>query len=77
MQPEYIFVLGSCIEIEVARLYNWFKSYSSLPTDYSKAVPLLQFFFVCTSVVSYVTFALSIFFPYFSFLLVPQGGCAS
>ena len=31
------------------------------PTDHFKAVLLLQFFFVCVSIVSYVPFALSLF----------------
>ena len=37
--------------------------------DSSKAVLLLQFFFVCVTVVSYVACVLSLFVPNFSFLL--------
>ena len=37
------------------------------PNDRSKAVPLLQFV-VCVSVVSYVTFVLSLFVPHLSFI---------
>ena len=44
------------------------------PTAHSKAVLLLQFLFVCASAVSYVSFVLSLFFP---FLLIPQEGCSS
>ena len=36
---------------------------------------MLLFFFICASVVSYVTFVLSLFDP-FLFLLVPREGCA-
>ena len=42
-------------------------SASSFPADRSKVFPLLQFFFVCASVVSYVTCVLSFFVPYLSF----------
>ena len=31
---------------------------NSFPTDHSKAVPLLQFFFICVAVVSYAAFVL-------------------
>ena len=34
----------------------------------SKAVPMLRFFYVCASVVSYVAFILSLFVPHLSFL---------
>ena len=40
---------------------------SSFPTYRSKAVPLLQFIFVCASVVSYVAFVLSLLVPYLPF----------
>ena len=40
---------------------------NSFPTGHSKTVPLLQFFFVCASVVSYVAFVLSLFVPHLSF----------
>ena len=36
-------------------------------TDRSKAVPLLQFIFVCASMVSYEAFVLSLFAPHLSF----------
>ena len=45
-------------------------------TDRSKAVHLLQFFFVITAVVSHVAFILYLFVPHLSFL-VPLEGCAS
>ena len=40
---------------------------SGFPTDRSKVVALLHFYFVCASVVSYVTFVLSLFVPRLSF----------
>ena len=40
---------------------------NSLSADRSKAILLLQFFFVCTSVVLYVAFVLSLFVPHLSF----------
>ena len=43
----------------------------------SKAVPLLQFFFVCASMVSYVTFVLSLFCSSSLRRLMPQEGCGS
>ena len=46
-------------------------------TDRSTAVPLLQFFFVWSSVISYVTLVLSLFVPYLSIFFVPHEGCAS
>ena len=42
--------------------------HSIFSTDCSKAVPLLQFFFVCASVVSYVAFVLSLFVSHLSFI---------
>ena len=42
-------------------------------TDNSKAVMLLQFFFVCASVVSYVAFVLCLFVPGLTF--VPRECC--
>ena len=39
---------------------------SSFPNDHSKAIPLLEFFFVCASVVS-VAVDLSLFVPQLSF----------
>ena len=44
---------------------------NSFSTDRSKAVPLLQFFFVCASVVSQVTFVLPLFVLYLSFFWCP------
>ena len=41
---------------------------SSFPADNSKAAHLLQFFFLCASVISYVAFVLSLFVPHLSFL---------
>ena len=69
MRTEHIFVIWSCIRIkgEVSSEKNWFKSPphpstpSSFPSDPSRAFPLLQDFFVCASVVSYVVFLLSLF----------------
>ena len=40
-----------------------------LSTNCSIAIPLLQFLFVCASVVSYVAFVLSLFVPYLSLFL--------
>ena len=40
---------------------------SRVPTYRSKAVPLLSFFLVCMSVVSYLEFVLSLFVPHLSF----------
>ena len=40
---------------------------NNFPTDRSKAVPLLLFFFVCASVVSYVALVLSLFEPHLFF----------
>ena len=59
MQTEHMFVIWSCTRIksDVLWVLNWFKNYptpytcSSFPTDCSNAVLLLQFFFVCASVV--------------------------
>ena len=42
-----------------------------MSTDCSKAVPLLQFFILCASMVSYVTFILSLFVPQLSFFWCP------
>ena len=44
---------------------------SSFPSDRSKAVPLLQFFFACASVVSFVAFVLPLFVLHLSFILFP------
>ena len=44
-------------------------------TDFSKAVSLLQFFFILASMVSYVMLVLSLLDSYLSFLLVPLEGC--
>ena len=43
----------------------------SFPTDRSKAIPLLQFFFVCVSVMLYVAFVVSLFVPHLSFPFCP------
>ena len=40
---------------------------AGFPTICSKVVPQLHFFFVCASVVSYLTFGLSLYFPHLSF----------
>ena len=40
---------------------------SSLPTDRKKAVPLLQFVFVCASVISYVKYVLTLYVPHLFF----------
>ena len=40
---------------------------NNVPTDRSKAVLLLQFFFICASVVSYMVFVLSLFVHHLSF----------
>ena len=85
MRTEHIFVTWSCIRIndEASSHKNRFNSTSSFSTDYSKAVSLLQFFFVCANVISYMTFFFFFFFFFFTFLLpilpslVPREGCAS
>ena len=41
---------------------------SSCPTDRSKEIPLLQFFFVCASVISHVALAVPLFVLHYSFL---------
>ena len=62
MGNECKFVIWSCIRIrgEVLRDSNWFKPVSSFLTNRSKAVPLVQFFFVRVSAVLYVAFVLSL-----------------
>ena len=54
MWTERVFVFWKCIRIngDFSRQKNWFKPPSTFPSDRSNAVPLLQFFFVCASVVS-------------------------
>ena len=48
-------------------LFFW---HSSFPTDHSNVTTLLlQFFFVCASVISYMTSVLSVFVPNLSFVL--------
>ena len=42
------------------------KNSRKFSTGFSKAVPLLQFFFVRVAVVSYVMFVLSLFVPHLS-----------
>ena len=44
---------------------------TSFPTDHSKAVPLLQFFFICAPVISYMMFVLSLFVPHPFFFRCP------
>ena len=59
MRAEHIFVIWSTIRTRPSRI----------PIDRFKAVLLMQFLFVCASVVSYVTFVLSLFVPHLSFFL--------
>ena len=54
---EHTFVIGAASELRVR--FRASKPQSSFPTDRSKAVLLLQFFFVCASVISYMALALS------------------
>ena len=49
---------------------------SSFPTNCSKAVPLLQFFFACASVVSYEAFVFFLICSSYLLLSKPQEGCA-
>ena len=49
----------------------WDRSFSN---DRSNAVPLLQFLFVRASVVSFVTFVLTLFVPHLSFVIVTFPG---
>ena len=58
---------------EVSREFNRFVP-SSFPTDRSNAVPLLQVFFVCASVISYVGIVVSLFVPLISPSLCALGG---
>ena len=53
------------------------KASRCFPTDRSKVAPVLQFFIVRTSVVSYVAFVFSLCVPHYFFLSVPPEGCAS
>ena len=50
---------------------------NSFSTEHSKAVPLLQFFFVFALVGSYVAFVLSLFVPHLFFFWCPRKNCAS
>ena len=69
MRTEHIFVICIRMKADVSHKYKWFKSLCSFSTDSSKAVPLLQFFFVSEStVVSYVAFLLPLFVSYLSFV---------
>ena len=75
-----IFVVKSCIRIKGGVKLGGLSptaltppphthTQSSFPTDRSEALPLLQFFFVCASVVSYVAFVFfSLFIPHLSFV---------
>ena len=49
--------------------------FSNFTTDRSKAVLLLQFFFVCASVVSYVAFVMTLFVPHLSFFVASAELC--
>ena len=77
MWTEYMFVILSYILIkgEVSRAQIWFNlstlTVSSISSDRSKAVPLLQFFFLCASVAAYVAFVLILIVPHLFPLLVP------
>ena len=54
--------------VRVLEIRLYFQPYtSSFSTDLSKAVPLLQLFFVRASVVSYMVFVVSLFVPHLSF----------
>ena len=61
MRTEHMFVIWSYIRINPT---------SSFSTDRSKAVPLLQFFYIRALLISYVVFA----FPLFAPSLNCQGG---
>ena len=66
MQTEHIFVIWRCLRIkdEVRTSKPGLRLQKNVSTDLrSMAVPLLQFFFVCASVISYVAFVLSLFVP--------------
>ena len=66
----FLFVLFKCLDLGDKIEFCMSKGlspFSSFPTDSSKEVHLLQFFFVCALVVSYVaSFVLLLFVPYFS-----------
>ena len=67
-QTRSLVVTASLARQKNDKKYSAFQS-ATVNTDHSKVVPLLQFFFVCTSVVSYVTFVLSLFDPHFFWCL--------
>ena len=50
---------------------------NSFPADRSNAAPLLQLFFVCAIVVSYVVLVFVLICSSSLLLLVPREGCAS
>ena len=67
MWTEHIFVTGATSELKArfrANIPSLSSSHSRFPTDRSKAVILLQFFFISASVVSYLAFVLSLFGPH-------------
>ena len=77
MRTETIFVIWNCIRIKsgVSREYNWFSPHSSFSTDLSEAIPLLQFYFVGASTVSYVMVVLSLLATHLSFFWASGGLC--
>ena len=71
MRTMHTFIISSSSELRVRFLANktglshpYPLTHSSFPTDHSKAVLLLQFYFVCASVISYRAFVLSLFVPH-------------
>ena len=67
---DVLFGAASGAKSEVSPLLNWFKPINSsrcFPIDRFKAILLMQLFFICASVFSWVLFVLSLLVPYPSF----------
>ena len=63
-QTAHMFIIKTCIRIKGAICVNK-ADLSCFSTDLSKAIPLLQFSFVCASLVSFAAFVLSLFVSHY------------